>query len=372
MYAVYQEQRDTLYLLSRTQLYQLKDGQVSSFATLPQGDVFAPVLVDNSIWLNANSLLCKINLDTSQDVPSLKILNNSANIEFYNAYIRNVGKSFHFEQTLLSPEEQFLNDMSAQRNNIDLYVLSDTNLIARLKNKDFAESLQSEKIKEQFTTFYPPYQELFGKEGTPVLYPHSLFVSLLEYDSQFFHDVGYSIPQSYEDLLLIAIDWYEEKQADFPEYNFNLFENNFGLYDLLSRYTAECQRAGEVPDYKSPALLQTLKLYVKAKELSVSANGGQNLVFNLKDVPYNNPASTLLLYFEQSHTPSISIKDIDLKYYVLNPFSTNKEAALEFLSYQPEHMTPWNVRYCSPILKKVCRTTFMTKICNRKNCKLHT
>lgn len=337
---VYDKATDSIYLAGYSKMYKWNELEgISVSAHTIGGDTgaatvfgkdMAAVIVDNSIAVR--------NLGKAAQQSVLVLLQPYGRGENYQAFL-----TVHPEISLLfegdyfkSSEERFIEDMITGSDNIDIYMLSDINLLATIYSKEYGVDMSGdETLNAAVKDMYPPFQNLFLQNNAVYAIPQSIYIATMGYDSGFFEGFGLDTPNNYSELLDLAQLWLEVYADEHPEAYFDPFSNGVELIRLLERYADECTGNRQEIIYERPDMVDILERYLKIssayKESRIYGSYDMH-AFNVIDVPHIGQFTYLPLSVRKGNKPVISGSDMELKYFVVNPHSKHQEEAFEFLS----------------------------------------
>lgn len=335
----YDHTGNRVYLAGQAKLFIWQEGTDITFSAYTLGGDtgaiaafgmnMAGIIVDNSVVIR--------NTHSDTKPRSIVLQQPYGRSENYQAFL-----TTHPEISLLfegdpsgTPEEQFIEDMTTRNSFIDIYLLTDINLLTTINEKAYGVDMSTDvEIGSVVADLYNPWRNLFEQNGAIFTMPQSLFVTMLGYNTEFFEKFGFEIPTTYDELLALAQVWLNDYADDYPEVYFNPFENGIELIPILRRYADECTGNDHEIVYHQPTMITTLQDYLDIsnayKEYRFS--GRYDLyAFNVIDVPYVGQNAYMPLTVEPENQPVISGADVELAYFVINPYSTHQADSLAFI-----------------------------------------
>ena len=237
----------------------------------------------------------------------------------------------------MTPEEQFINDMTMRGGETDIYILSDPNLLPTIYEKGFGADLSgSAKLAAIASDMHMPFQKLFLREGALRAIPQEVYIDVLGYNPGLFERLGLPVPTGYEQLMDLLEMWLADYADEHPQILFDPFDQGLDLPSLLERYADEQAAAGQEAVYSAPDMERLLSRYMELSAAYADRRGkGETSEWGFYAISllYKGMYDYLPLSFEAGHNPVISGADVQMSYYVVNPFSPRQEEALQFIEY---------------------------------------
>lgn len=334
----YDRDADAVYLADRQQLCRWSpEGTRAPAATLIAGDLIKVVLFGDGLCaaIVDNSLAIR-RVQEGRERHALTIRSPYGRTADYQAFVK-----AHPEIDLvftgsasMTAEEEFVSDMNLRSGATDVYLLSDLSLLARIHEKGFSVDLSASALLDGAARdMYPAFRDALMRGERINAFPQRAFVTMLGYDHALFESLDLPVPAAYDDLLALVGLWLDEYADDHPEVYFNPFDA-VDVPALLTCYTDEAWQNGEALNYDSPSLARTLDAYVRARQRYDAAPGSgpyEAYAFNLLDVPYAGPYAYLPLSMRPGQAPIVSSRQIEMSYFVINPYSEHQEDALRFV-----------------------------------------
>lgn len=341
--SAYDALRDCFYLVDSNQIYRLTltDPTPQPVSTVMGGDKMAAACFgDGMIAVVVDNCIDIRNLDTASEQTTLAVRQPYGRGEDYKAYI-----TAHPDVTLsfvgdpkVNAEQQFAEDMATQSPNVDIYLLTDTNMLSTIHSKGYGVDLSTDsKIKAIVDDMHPSFEQFFHRDGKIYALPQQLYVMMVGYSPAFFEAFDFELPTTYDEMLDLAQLWLDDYAFDSPNAFFNIDESGLELMPLLGRYADECTRNGRDIVYDTPemaALLQKLLDVTSAYDAEkLERSGNPMSPFRIIDVPLSsNIYGYLPLAVDPDNQAVVSGSDIELCYFVINPYSPHQQEAIEFLS----------------------------------------
>ena len=139
-----------------------------------------------------------------------------------------------------------------------------------------------------------------------------------------------------EQLMDLLEMWLADYADEHPPILFDPFDQGLDLPSLLERRADEQAAARQEAVYSAPDMERLLSRYM---ELSAAyadrRRKGETSEWGFYAISllYKGMYDYLPLSFEAGHNPVISGADVQMSYYVVNPFSPRQEEALQFIEY---------------------------------------
>ncbi|NLO83969.1 MAG: hypothetical protein GX096_00855 [Clostridiales bacterium] len=346
--SAYDTQRDCFYLVDINQIYRMTAADLTPQPISPVmggdklvaaafGDGMIAVVVDNCIDVR--------NLDTVADQTTLAVRQPYGRGYAYETYITthpDVTLSFVGDPNV-NAEEQFAEDMATQSSDVDIYLLTDKNMLSTVHAKGYGIDLSTDsQIKAIVDDMHPSFEQFFRRDEKIYALPQQLYVTMIGYSPAFFEAFDFELPATYDQMLNLAQLWLDDYAFDSSNAFFNIDESGLELIPLLERYADECTRNGKDIVYNTPemaALLQNLLDVTSAYDAEkLERTGNPISPFRIIDVPLSSDIYGYLpLAVNPGNQAVVSGSDIELAYFVVNPYSTHKQEATDFLSCMAEN-----------------------------------
>ena len=237
----------------------------------------------------------------------------------------------------MTPEEQFINDMTMRGGETDIYILSDPNLLPTIYEKGFGADLSgSAKLAAIASDMHMPFQKLFLREGALRAIPQEVYIDVLGYNPDLFERLELPVPTGYEQLMDLLEMWLADYADEHPQILFDPFDQGLDLPSLLERRADEQAAAGQEAVYSAPDMERLLSRYMELSAAYSDRRGkGETREWGFYAISllYKGMYDYLPLSFEAGHNPVISGADVQMSYFVVNPFSPRQEEALQFIEY---------------------------------------
>lgn len=334
----YDAATDTAYLMNRQQLYAwtADEGLTPCSATV-SGDLINIALFGDGYYAALVDNVVGIRLIAPEQPQSTLTVQGYGRAEDYKTFISaNPDTTLVFSANQgVTAEERFVNDILTRSTDVDVFTLSDVALLQQIMQKQYGVNLTaSDALQAVADDLYTPFQSLFHpSDGVMFALPQKLYVTLLGCNESFLEQFGFATPSTYAELLSLYLTWMADYADDYPEICFNPMANNVSLYTILSAYVDECALRGEPADMTNEALVHTVDLYLQAVEAAASASQGSYdmYVLNVMDAPYSGSYTLLPLSVQADSTPAFGLANIEMTYYVINPYTKHTEEALRFV-----------------------------------------
>lgn len=330
-------------------LWAFREGEdIQMVASLVRGDVFGLYLLSPDRAVVALDSLIALRTINPALVPAQKrltVLDPLGRGEDYGAFLKE-----HGGVELVFPpftggetEERFIKDMVTRSEEIDIYLLKNQNLMATIRQKGYALDLaQDETLKAFAKDLYPAFLAFFQEGEAIYAVPKAVHLPVLAYNPEAFLALGLSVPTTWEEFFDLAIAWLSGLSDQHEDYFFEPFFYNTGIERLLTKYLDERAKNGLSLTCDTPAMKRLIQKYREANALAKdvpSQRGRERHLFHLTDVPYRGKQfSALPLVFEPGSQPALGFPTDSFSYFVVNPFSKNREEALAFLSLYEQNL----------------------------------
>ncbi|NLO85409.1 MAG: hypothetical protein GX096_08275 [Clostridiales bacterium] len=322
------------------ELYRLKIGQEPEICGHVMGGdkMGLSVFGDGLVAMIVDSSLVICDTKNPSEQTTLVLQHPYGRGADYEAFItENPNISLRFGGDLsVTPEEEFAVDMTTKSSDIDIYLLSDLNMVDTIYTKSYGEDLSgNSEISALVDDMYTPFSSLFKQDGKIFAFPQSLWLKMVGYAPKLFEANNLEPPTTYGELFDQAQLWLDEYAEDSSDYYYNLLGNDIDLMHILKRYADECIGNGKEVVFDTPELAALIQRYLEiAQDYSQydRPQGDFGIAYNIIYVPHRHQVYGYLpLAINPEHEYVISGADIELGYFVINPYSQHKEEAEKFL-----------------------------------------
>lgn len=336
----YDVSRDCVYLTSNLgRLYAwTPDAGVTLAAYVLSGDLWGLTVVDDThVAAIADGNVSVRDVTQDPDASSLRVFQTYGRSKQYERFLaENPEVAVVFEGGGgKSAEEQFVEDMQSRRSDIDVYVLSDPDLLSVLDQKGyFLDLSDSPLLSAAVEDMYAPFSSLIRGDNGIIALPQTLYLTVLGYRAEFFDTFQLEQPTDVGSLLSLAQRWLDEFAYENETARFDPFSNNVDLIHLLSRYADECAGNGCDVVYNTPQLQALLEQFLDvwhAYEGFGPTDRAEMWAMNLVDLPHSGYYVCTPLSILAQNEPVISGTDMEMSYLVINPFTTQPQAALRLV-----------------------------------------
>ena len=344
-----EDQKGQIFLIANGMVYNWNDeeGKTVETAVIPGGDVVGTTLfADQMIAVIVDNCLAVKSLeeDTAGERVTLVVMEQYGRAEFYKNFITahpEVEVQF-VDSGEMTPEERFIQDMLVCDDSVDVYLLSDTNMLRTVRERGYYVDLSGiDAIRGRVNRMYDPFRNAFSRDGIVYAYPHDIFIASLTYHKSTFEKLGLTPPTTYEEYLDLCLTIQDDYEDQLMNVNIDPFVNGMDLRYLLTRYTDEQIRAGKTPVYQTGELERVLDKYLEVRETfenkeQFSADGVPLFyLYDLGALDDQSAQDYLPLTFEKDAQPLYAPLESDFSFYVLNPRGKHVQEAAEFiLSYE--------------------------------------
>lgn len=364
----YDSADDCIYYSQASTLYRLKEGQEPELCAHSTGGdkMGLSVFGDGLVALIVDSSLVICDTKNPSEQTALVLQQPYGRGSDYQTFItENPDISLHFGGNLnVTPEEEFVTDMTTKSSAIDIYLLSDLNMIDTIYSKSYGEDLSgSSELSALVDDMYTPFSSLFQQDGRIFAFPQSLWIKMVGYAPKLFEANNLVPPTSYDELFDQTQLWLDEYAEDTPDYFYNLRGNDIDLIHILKRYADECIGNGKEVVFGTPELAALIQRYLDIQQSYASyerPQGDYGIAYNIIYVPHSQQIYGYLpLKINPAHEYVISGADIELGYFVINPYSEHKEEAMKFLLSTTKDWTPMtNLLFLRSKAQPVLSTTY--------------
>lgn len=340
----YDSDTETVYLFGRSELYAAKkDDTLKYIDHYIAGDVIATTILNNTVALVVDGALVIRNLSDAGDAQSrqLTILESYGRGETYRIFLEenpHIDLIFSDAGTQTN-KEKFVRDMNTRNSDIDIYILSDMNLLKSIKEKHYyVDMAQNADIQNLIGTMYQPFQDVFTHENQIVAFPRETFFEVLCYHKPTFDSLSITPPTTYEAYFDFCLNWLDDYLDLYPDIMLNPFANGINLQSLLQWFTDEQSKNERPLQYQQSTLSSTLEGYQNIKKTMAEADGheqGTIQLFYQYAIPLLDGESDyayMALAFEEGTQVALNSHNGDFSYFVINPYSSNLEDALSFVA----------------------------------------
>lgn len=341
---VYDCSTDTVYLFGRSEIFACTKGSdLTTVDTFIAGDVISTALLPSGAALIVDDSLIIRNFSTtdSSAIRRLTLLEPYGRGEEYRDFLEaNPDVDLVFvDSGEQSGEDRFVQDMTTHNADIDIYILSDTNLLNSIKQKGFfVDMAQSPEIKSLTDQMYEPFRQALTLETQIVAFPKETFFEILCYHKETFQALGIPLPETYADYFDFCLAWLDSYADTYPDITLNPFANSISLETLLARYADELARSNETIAYQTDTVKRTLENYLAVqsamKTQDTQSSDGTPLFYSysIPCLGTDDSYEYLPLTFEAGASIAISPQAGDFSYFVINPYSANAQDALALIA----------------------------------------
>lgn len=344
----YQPATGVVYAADRSRMYLWQPGsEARVVASFVQGDTGRLVLIGQdyaAISIDGNIVAIRaVNPALEYQQARLVVQDPYGRGEEYMEFLRQNGEVdlVFYKNPEHTNEEAFTKDVLSQSSQVDIYLLSDQNLIHTIKEKGYGADLSgSAVISAKVADMYAPFREAFTKDDGIYALPKEIFLPMLAYNVEAFETLGLTPPETYEEFFDFHITWALEYAEMYPDYRLMAMgDYGIDLETLMKRYANEMAHSGKSLQYQTPFMEDLLGKFFEAEALADTLeNEGDVYLFYMRDVPSTAGYAYIPLKFEEDSTFAIELQKNDFQYFVVNPYSENKELATAFLEAYITHM----------------------------------
>ena len=337
---IYDRSAKTAYLLTDTEILAAKEGGsaqvVDSFI---YGDLMSAALLEQGAALVVDGILV-IRSFAGGQTRRLSVLEEYGRGEDYRGFIEDHPMAdLQFVSPLgQTPDERFAQDMITRNGDIDVYILSDINLLRQIKEKGYyVDMTENDDIQALVEDMYTPFRGALMSGESIAAFPKRSFTDVLCYHRESFETLGLIPPSTYEEYIDFCLLWLDEYAEDHPGLTLNPFANRLSHETLFERYADEKARNGEAPRFNTEDMARLIEKYLTLKEAWETNGYGRNgtPLFYSYDIPLLGDDSSyayLPLSFDKNTQPLIGPAKDEFHYFVINPYGENPQDALAFVA----------------------------------------
>lgn len=338
----YDTTTDTVYLFGRSSIFAAqKNGVLQQVDNFLAGDIASVSLLDSGMALVVDGILVIRDFTAADETRQMTILDEYGRGEDYRAFLEaNPDIDLQFVGPgSTTPDEKFIQDMLIRDDHVDIYILSDLNLLGTLKGKGyFVDLAGNANIQSLVTQMYEPFREAFRADNQIAAFPRETFLEVLCYHKPTFDALHLTIPDTYAEFFDFCLEWLDAYADDYPDIVLGSFVSNLSLEELLVRYTDERTGNNQPLQYHTEDMVQLMIKYLavqeKLSERRAYSQGGISL-FYCYDIPRldeQDDYAYLPLRFDRNAKAVISPQENGISYFVVNPYGKNSQDALTFLA----------------------------------------
>ena len=170
------------------------------------------------------------------------------------------------------------------------------------------------------------------------------FVELPVYSVSAFEKLGYQAPKTFLEYYQLCERFIKEDLDDNPDIVMRPFENGLGLPEVLIQVAGELIKNGQELDFETPEIKELVQQVNRVARLKIPENqDAREWIFYGYYIPgLPEDRAHMLLTLKEGHERAFPVNDNGFSYFVINPFSKNQEAALDFIESFVTHPTVSN------------------------------
>ena len=357
----YDPETDTIYYIIDDTLYAMTGFDQDTITALPdyQGECFcmqngqALVLNDSYYVVSDGTTLCAASLNPDAVVEpaqnELTIYSRGEEDVVYNtinAYGRDKGGATVQYITERPAGSSISADIIAQSGAIDLYMIETNSAeYAALVNRGYLLPIESDEIQSFVDRMYPQMRDEITRDGQALALPVNFDVSCISYNPAVFSALGLTeddVPETWMELLTL-LQRMPELVADTDYAVFGAWNIDYYMRSRLANaiITDFCQRyvAGEALDTAQLSALITELDEIDFTSMGLSTDpdnrqdgDDENTVFFLSnEISLRRDDGFFLSMPLALQEGMQGVIDGEMTVVILNPYSTNQEAAIAFL-----------------------------------------
>ena len=338
---VYDEGRNMFYTASSLAIlaYTPGDDATVSIAPIPKGDAYALTLMPDrmAVITDGDFLAIRPKSAGAHSTASLTMLAPLARAGDYKSFYQDHPETdlvFIAGDPLSTPEERFVNDMVSRSGDIDVYLLSDQNLLDRIKEKGFALPLgNSDRITQWVNCLETPFWDAFTRDGHVYAVPQEVFVNMNVYNRNAFQELGLEVPETYAEFLDFCILWLTEMADEHTQYRADLLDTGLNLTNILARIVAEQERNRQPLSMNTTEILKVVTKVAQVARLmqEPDMNAREWLIYQYYLPTLTEEGEHLLLRLDKDNQLALPVGADDLKYLVINPYTPHADTAIKLL-----------------------------------------
>ena len=344
-YDICEDQNGKIFLIAQNKVYHWDELQEELVETtgIPGGDIVeADLFANNMIAVIVDNCLAirQLNGNDTEEAISLVIMEQYGRTEYYKNFITshpNIDVQF-VGSGEMTPEEKFVQDMLLGNDSVDVYLLSDTNMLKTIRERGYyADLAVYEKIRNKVDRMFEPFRNAFSRDGKIHAYPHDIFITSFTCHKAIFEKLEVALPSTYEEFLDFCLTVRDEYEDLLTNVNIDPFVNGMDLLYLLISYTNEQIHAGKLPVYQTEELERVLIKYLELHETFEKTEwlAGNSIPlfysYDLGTLDDHSAQTYLPLTFEKNAQPLYTPLKNDFSFYVLNPYGKHIQQAVELI-----------------------------------------
>lgn len=341
----YDEDLKTLVIADRSSFYTWREGEkaLRYAAGFGQGDSYglslltggyAAILIDTPM-LAVRGILP--NMTASK--PRLTLADPLGRSEDYRAFFEQypeIDLAF-LPGSQESPEEMFIRHMLTKDSSVDVYLLSDQNLMGAIRDKGYAADMaESRMLKALSERLYPAYASAFMRDGKLLALPKQAFLPVICYHEEGFRALQLTPPKTYAQFADFYLQWMADWPEGHPDYSLRLdyLMDHLTPETVLKNHADWLSRHGKEIRFDTPELKALMEGLLKMWQAhrAIDPQEGTPL-FTLRDAPAQAGYRYLPLSFDEELPAAVTFPPdaFSLKWFVVNPFSHRKQEALHLV-----------------------------------------
>lgn len=333
----YRPQDQSLLIFDRSSVHAWREREaLRELSFYPAGDFVGFALVgQDAVAVRVDNLLSVRSLDTETAITRLSLLELYGHGENYVGFMKarpDVALYFH-PLGAETPEEAFVQDMLTRSSEVDIYLLSDLNLLDTIRRKGYAlDMAQNESVKAAVAGMHRPFREAMSSGEQIIAFPKEVFLDMFSYNRPVFEALGLKAPETYEEYLDFCLDWIENRADDEANYGLEPFSNGMDMMSLLRNYANELSKAGKPLVFSTDIMRNIIGKYMVIHALGHAGERESQPLFYLYMIPMTAGGFDYLpLRFDKANDFVKGIGPDEFSYFVINPYTKNPEAALSFI-----------------------------------------
>lgn len=365
---VYDAENDRLLYIHGTELMSLRNQKTEAVDDLPfdgaAGVTYAGMWNGCYVVLDTTGLYtCSMDAQqtSAQQITLWYTPNSFPNTELLTKFmLQNPGTSILTRGNEGDNPLEMLSVASMTRDeDIDIFMLPSFLIDSQeIFKHGYAYPLNSEMLSADVLTMYPQVKDYLMRDGVLLGYPAMIYPDYWTVRPKLLEETQLGdIPETLDDYLTMMLQWYEENYENHPDYTFDgsttaqmQWRRTVGL--VITQYIRANVPVDGPVSFDTPSFRKVLEKLATLAKWKDSAGSTSNTA----DAQYKPTlfASKAISPFDQSANPeskaeefilppsftqeSQPIVNASMDYFIVNPRSSHKDAAVRFLEFYSHNM----------------------------------
>lgn len=363
----YDQNTDKLIVVTGRGIYQIiNHAMIDMYIYLPSIDEriismdFNCILDGMFVFIN-QGIFFTSDLDSESASKSLKFANSGLDENVRGFMRENPMVKVSFNAGMVWNNKEIVDSLLTQNSDVDIVKVYAGPGLSAIKNKKYYADLSSSKIlSDSISLMYPQIRDILLDDGGILAYPTEMTVYCWSVDERALQQYGYNV---HESTMQDWIAFVEEVANDFDVYDspYTLFPEGFTkrdlLWNFLMQYVVEYEAVGQL-HFNTPELKDMLERILKLPNaifIESNTEAGQIDAYDEGTPPLFTVNTSLspfehIWFFENYEPEFVTAPVFNSKHspvvrsalcvYFVNPYSRNKETAIEFLEYCAQQSEP--------------------------------